>query len=99
MKPPSDRLWQIRILSRAYRKLQLGPPDGLPASAAFAALELINGPLRRHPKRVGKPLHGEFTGKHVARRGDYRIIYLIDEDKHLVTVFDVGSRGHIYYHR
>ena len=83
----------------AFRKLQVGPPVGLPTSAAFAALEFINGPLLENPQRVGKPLHGDFLGKYTARRGDYRVIYLINEDKHEVVVFDVGYRGHIYHRR
>lgn len=99
MNESSEEQWEIRILPTAFRKLQIGPPAGLPAAIAFAALEFINGALSRNPKRVGKPLRGEFLGKYSARRGDYRVIYLIDEDEQRVTVFDVGYRGHIYHRR
>ncbi len=99
MNPSDESLWEIRVAPSAFRKLRVGPPAGLPSSAAFAAWEFINSPISRNPFRVGKTLQGGFAGKYSARRGDYRVIYLIDEDKHLVTVLDVGYRGHIYRRR
>jgi mRNA-degrading endonuclease RelE of RelBE toxin-antitoxin system len=91
--------WEVRISPTALRKLQIGPPAGLPSHAAFAALEFINGPLLLNPHRVGKPLQGDLAGKHEARRGDYRVVYLIDEVTHQITVLDVGYCGHIYHRR
>jgi len=95
----TDALWYLRMSPTALRKLAIGPPLGLPSAAAFAALEFINGPLRENPHRVGKPLGGPLVGKHVARRGDYRVVYLIDIHKHLVAVFDVDYRGDVYHRR
>jgi len=35
----------------------------------------------------GKPLRGELSGKWILRIGDYRIIYRIDEDEKILTLF------------
>lgn len=45
----------------------------LPAAAAFAAWEFIDGPLRANPHRVGAPLQAPFEGLWRARRGEYRV--------------------------
>ena len=52
----------------------------IPESVAAAVLELVYGALSRDPFRVGKPLQGEFADLHVARRGDYRVLYRVDGD-------------------
>lgn len=61
----------------------------LPVSVVPAVLELMFGPLAENPHRVGKPLAARFEGRHSARRGQYRIIYRIDDGAHIVTVFTV----------
>lgn len=42
-------------------------------------VEAIYGLLAERPYRVGRPLRFELEGKHSAYRGDYRVIYQIDE--------------------
>lgn len=71
--------------------------DGLPASAAFAAWEFVNGPLRREPHRVGAPLHAPFEGLWRARRGEYRVRYRIDDKRRQVHVLDVDHRRDAYH--
>jgi len=66
--------------------------EGLPPVAAAAAWELISGPLCTAPYRVGKPLHEPFGELRSARRGTYRVLYRIDEDKHQVVVRDIQHR-------
>jgi mRNA-degrading endonuclease RelE of RelBE toxin-antitoxin system len=70
--------------------------ETLPEPVAAAAWELISGPLRENPHRVGKPLFGPFAGQHGARRGQYRVRYRIDENKHRVVVLDVIARADAY---
>ncbi|HSV67538.1 MAG TPA: type II toxin-antitoxin system RelE/ParE family toxin [Mycobacteriales bacterium] len=70
--------------------------DELPIKIATAAWELINGMLRDAPTRVGKPLRTPYAGHWVARRGSYRVRYLIDEGKHAVIVLDVRGRADAY---
>ena len=56
----------------------------LPESVATAVLEFVYGPLAENPARVGKPLRGELSGAHGARRGVYRVIYIIDGERVIV---------------
>jgi mRNA interferase RelE/StbE len=70
--------------------------EELPESVAAAVLELVLGPLRIDPHRVGKPLHEPFAGMWSARRATYRVIYTIDEDKRLVTIEVVKHRRDSY---
>jgi mRNA-degrading endonuclease RelE of RelBE toxin-antitoxin system len=70
--------------------------ERLPEAVAAAALNFVTGDLLRNPRRVGNPLGQQLVGKHVARRGDYRIVYEIDDETRTVTVFDVEHRRDIY---
>lgn len=65
----------------------------LPEKVAAAAVEFIYGPLADNPQRVGKALRFELEGLHRARRGDYRIIYRIDEH---VTIVAIEHRADVY---
>jgi mRNA interferase RelE/StbE len=64
----------------------------LPLDVATAVIETINGPLTTNPHRVGKPLDEPYDGCHSARRGTYRIIYRINEDKHTVEIHSIRHR-------
>ncbi|MEY8015698.1 type II toxin-antitoxin system RelE family toxin [Mycobacterium servetii] len=70
--------------------------EQLPESVSFAAYEFIIGPLLDNPHRVGKrlrpPLHDRFS----ARRGTYRLIYRIDDERRHVTVVGVCSHADAY---
>ncbi len=59
-------------------------------------LELVLGPVRADPRRVGKPLHEPPAGLWSTRRATYRVIYSIDDDKHLATVEVVKHRRDAY---
>lgn len=65
----------------------------LPEKVATAAIEFIYGPLASNPQRVGKALRFDLEGLHSARRGDYRIIYRIDER---VTIIAIEHRADVY---
>ncbi|MDO4901302.1 type II toxin-antitoxin system RelE/ParE family toxin [Actinomyces sp.] len=67
-----------------------------PEKVVTAIVEFLYGPLRDNPHRVGKPLRFELAGLHSARRGDYRIIYRIDDDAHRVVVVAVDHRSDVY---
>ncbi len=70
--------------------------DRLPAKVAAAAVEFCFGPLAANPHRVGKPLIRELAGQHAARRGEYRVIYRIDDSAGAVHVLRVDHRKDIY---
>lgn len=70
--------------------------ETLPPAAAFAAWEFVNGPLLATPRRVGVPLREPFAGLWRARRGEYRVRYEIDDERHLVRVVDIDHRRDAY---
>ena len=61
-----------------------------------AVVELVYGDLADHPERVGKPLRFDLAGRYSARRGEYRIIYRIDEEHDIVAIEAVAPRATIY---
>ena len=64
------------------------PSASQPAArqGASGCVGLTFGRLATEPRRIGKPLVGELTGLLSARRGDYRIIYEIDEEASVVLL-------------
>lgn len=68
----------------------------LPERIAWAVLEFCSGPLAENPYRVGRPLIAELTGLHSARRGEYRVIYAIHDDRVVVEVASVQRRSDAY---
>jgi mRNA-degrading endonuclease RelE of RelBE toxin-antitoxin system len=70
--------------------------ERLPEKVAAAAVEFIYGSLTENPRRVGKPLRFELEGLHSARRGDYRVIYEIDQEQAVVTIVAIQHRSHVY---
>ena len=71
----------------------------LPEFAAAAIVELVTGPLRDNPQRVGKALGLELSGYCSARRGAYRVIYRIEEQKRVVRVVRIDHRSDVYHPR
>lgn len=68
----------------------------LPEGVAAAAVELVYGALAEAPRRLGKPLQFDFEGLLSARRGDYRVIYQVDDERRLITVVEVAHRRDAY---
>jgi mRNA-degrading endonuclease RelE of RelBE toxin-antitoxin system len=60
-------------------------------------LEFIHGPLAEEPRRVGAPLRSPYAGHWRARRGEYRVRYIIDDDVKTVTVLDIDHRRDAYH--
>ncbi len=48
------------------------------------------------PRRLGKPLHGEFAGLWRYRVGDWRLVCRIEDRRLVVLVLTVGHRREIY---
>jgi mRNA interferase RelE/StbE len=88
----TDRRYELIIAPTARKQLA----EQLPESVAFAAYEFIIGPLLENPRRVGKQLHPPLHDRHSARRGTYRVIYRIDDERQQVTVVGVFSRADAY---
>ena len=68
----------------------------LPEKVATAVVEFLYSSLAASPYRVGKPLKLGLEGLHSARRGDYRVIFRIDDHQRLVTVVAIEHRSDVY---
>ena len=92
MSQGADR-YTLVITPTARRQLA----EQLPEVAAFAAHEFIIGALLQNPYRVGKRLHSPLEDRYSARRGTYRVVYRIDDERHTFTVVvDVAHRRDAY---
>jgi mRNA interferase RelE/StbE len=88
----TEQRYRLVISPAARRQLT----EHLPESVAFAAYEFIVGPLLDNPQRVGKQLRPPLDDRHSARRGTYRVIYRINQEKRCVTVVGVIRRSDAY---
>jgi len=86
--------WTDEVAASAVRQL-----DRLPENLAAAVIAFVFGPLAEAPRRVGHPLHRELAGLHAARRGAYRVVYEIDEDRQVVSVLRIDHRADVYRRR
>ena len=82
----------ITYTSRARRALA----NVLPEAVAAACLEFIGGALADDPHRVGKPLRAPLAGLHSARRGEFRVIYRIDDEQVTVLIVTIDHRRDVY---
>ena len=90
----SDAGYAVAWTSPARRALRK-----LPEKAAVAAIEFIYGSLADNPHRVGKRLRNELEGLHTARRGDYRVIYRINDDQRTIEIMALEHRSDAYRSR
>ena len=86
----SDDAWEIVVAPPARRDLLR-----MPEKAAAAVIETFDA-IAANPRRVGKPLQFELRGRWSARRGPYRVIYRIDEERRRVEVLAIGHRSDVY---
>lgn len=84
--------YRLRIARPAARALA----ETLPEKVATAACEFITGPLLAEPHRVGKPIDPPMAPPCSARRGTYRILYLLDDKYRAVEVTAVRHRADAY---
>lgn len=84
--------YRLRITRSAARV----PAEVPPEKVAAAAYEFITGPLLEDPDRVGKPLHPSMAPAWTARRGTYRILYLLDDSARIVEVTAIRHRSDAY---
>jgi mRNA-degrading endonuclease RelE of RelBE toxin-antitoxin system len=71
----------------------------LPEKVATAVVEFIYGGLADNPRRVGHELTLELASLHSARRGDFRVLYRINEDENGVTIVNIDHRADVYRRR
>jgi mRNA interferase RelE/StbE len=83
--------WEVRFSDAALRGL-----DRLPPKIAQAVVEFMTYTLPTTPRRMSKPLQGEFDGLRSARRGDYRVLFDLDEQMGILLVVRVAHRRDAY---
>jgi len=69
--------------------------DRLPEPVAAAVIDFLTTALIASPRRVGKPPRGELAGIWSARRGTYRVLYRVREDRREVVV-RIDHRREVY---
>ncbi|MCP9270733.1 type II toxin-antitoxin system RelE family toxin [Mycolicibacterium arenosum] len=84
--------YRIELTGAAKKALT----NELPEAVAVACWEFIRGPLAENPHRVGKPLRDQLAGRYSARRGEFRVIYSIFEDRIVVRVIHIAHRRDVY---
>lgn len=82
----------LALAHRATRAIEMDRPE----AAAAAIVEFITGPLLENPQRVGRALRGALVGKYGARRGQYRVVYQIEEATATVRVVRIDHRSDAY---
>jgi mRNA-degrading endonuclease RelE of RelBE toxin-antitoxin system len=68
----------------------------MPDKISTACWEFIHGPLAENPHRVGKPLLEPLAPQYSARRGEYRVLYLIEDEQVTVIITSVTHRADAY---
>lgn len=81
------------VFTRAARRAL---EHDLPEKVAAAAFEFIAGALRENPRRVGKPLREPLAPLYSARRGEYRVIYLIVDQQLVIEMVSIAHRRDAY---
>lgn len=89
----TDR-YTVVLASGAQRALRK-----LPEKVAHACVSFMDGPLAENPYRVGKPLTSSWEGHYSARRGEWRLVYTIDDHQVLVEVVTIARRADVYRSR
>ncbi|MGO4807775.1 type II toxin-antitoxin system RelE/ParE family toxin [Arthrobacter sp. 2MCAF15] len=83
--------WKVEVTSPALKCFRR-----LPEKAAAAIVEFVTGPLADNPRRLSKPLTNELLGLRTARRGDYRVLFTLDVEDHVLYVHRIEHRSDVY---
>jgi mRNA interferase RelE/StbE len=83
--------YELRLAPSAARSL-----ERLPERVATAVVAFLTESLLEEPRRVGRPLVRQLAGYWSARRGAYRVIYAIDDERALVLVVRIEHRADVY---
>jgi mRNA interferase RelE/StbE len=83
--------WKVEVTSPALKGFRR-----LPEKAAAAIVEFVTGVLADNPYRLSKPLTNELPGMRTARRGDYRVLFTLDVEEHILYVHRIEHRSDVY---
>jgi mRNA-degrading endonuclease RelE of RelBE toxin-antitoxin system len=88
---PEPAPWRVEVAPSALRSL-----DRLPPRVAAAVVEFVTGTLPANPERMSKPLRYELEGLRSARRGDYRVLFALDDAMRTLLVVRIAHRADAY---
>ena len=88
----SDPAYELLVAGPAARAIA----EDLPEAVAVAVIEFVTGALIENPRRVGHDLRNELAGIMSARRGTFRILYRVDDERREVTVLRIDHRRDVY---
>jgi mRNA-degrading endonuclease RelE of RelBE toxin-antitoxin system len=83
--------WKVQVTSPALKGFRR-----LPEKAAAAIVEFVTGVLADNHYRLSKPLTNELLGMRTARRGDYRVLFTLDVEEHILYVHRIEHRSDVY---
>ncbi|MCL5052643.1 type II toxin-antitoxin system RelE family toxin [Ferrimicrobium acidiphilum] len=88
----TERRYRLEVVAPAARMLT----ESLPPKIGAAIFVFLTEVLVNEPRKVGKPLRPPIDLVWSARRGSYRVLYLIDEDQGIVIVTAIRHRSDAY---
>ena len=83
--------WDVQFAPSAVRGLERLPPR-----IAAAVVEFATAPLPTNPERMSKPLRGDLEGLRAARRGDYRVLFSLNDATTTLLVVRIAHRADVY---
>lgn len=83
--------WRVQFSPGALRGLERLPPR-----IAAAVVEFATVTLPSNPERMSKPLRDDLEGLRSARRGDYRILFSLDDADRVLLVVRIAHRSSVY---
>ena len=83
--------WNVEFAPAAVRSL-----ERLPTKVATAVVEFVTTTLSVGPERMSKSLRGDLDGLRSARRGDYRVLFRLDEVTATLLVIRIAHRADAY---
>lgn len=87
--------YEVVFTRSARRALEIT----LPESVAAAAFQFIVGPLAESPRRLGKPLRKPLAPLYSARRGEYRVLFRIEDNRMVIEIVTIEHRQDAYRRR
>ena len=88
----TERAFEIVLTPPARRAIA----DELPEAFAAAVRRFITTALIHDPNLVGTPLSNDLDGVWSARRGTYRVLYRINQERREVVVLRIDRRRDAY---
>jgi mRNA-degrading endonuclease RelE of RelBE toxin-antitoxin system len=86
--------WNVEVTGPAMKGFRR-----LPRKAATAIGEFVTGALAGDPHPLSKPLTNELLSLRTARRGDYRVLFTLDLEEHVLYVHRIEHRSDVYTQR